>query len=90
MELTSSSTCPECGTPLVSGGLVCPRCGQPKVEMKVDVSKPDVYCPKEKKRVPIWWCLGSLVQGRETCPELVEARVNFPENRAEVRCKAQV
>ena len=28
MEPTSSSTCPECGTPLVSGGLICPHCGQ--------------------------------------------------------------
>lgn len=52
-------------------------------------SKPDIYCPKEKKRVPIWWCLGSYVQQKEQCPELIEAEVNFPENRAEVRCGAK-
>jgi hypothetical protein len=56
---------------------------------KADVSKPDVYCPRERRRVPIWWCLGSLVQRKEPCPELIEARVDFPENRAEVGCKVR-
>ncbi|GAI51848.1 unnamed protein product, partial [marine sediment metagenome] len=26
---------------------------------------------------PFWWCLGSFVQGKEQCPELIEARVDF-------------
>lgn len=32
-----SSTCPECGTPLVSGGLVCSRCGATVVSTKADL-----------------------------------------------------
>jgi hypothetical protein len=58
--------------------------------VSADVSKPDVYCPKEGRRVPIWWCLGSFVQQKKRCPELIEARVDFRENRAEVRCRAQL
>ncbi|MBA7618739.1 hypothetical protein ES703_26071 [subsurface metagenome] len=66
------------------------RCVKMRRELtKMQPSKPDVYCPKEKKRVPIWWCLGSFVQGKEQCPELIEAKVDFGENRAEVRCKAR-
>lgn len=51
------------------------------------MSKPDVYCPKERKWVPVWWCLGSLVQGKEQCPELIEAKVDFDKNKAEIRCE---
>lgn len=50
---------------------------------------PKVYCPKEDKEVPVWWCLGSFVQQRVTCAELLEATVNIVENYAEVKCKAQ-
>jgi len=47
---------------------------------------PTVYCPKDKEKVPIWHCLGSLTQGRETCPYLVRATVHGAE-WAEVECK---
>ncbi|MBA7552456.1 hypothetical protein ES705_45017 [subsurface metagenome] len=49
-------------------------------------SAPTVYCPKDDKKVPIWYCLGSLTQGRETCPYLVKATVHGGES-AEVKCK---
>ncbi|GAG82993.1 unnamed protein product [marine sediment metagenome] len=51
---------------------------------------PKVYCPKENRMVPIWWCLGSFVQQRYPCPELLEATVNISKNYAKVKCKAQV
>ena len=50
---------------------------------------PKVYCPKEKKKVPIWYCLGSYWQRRLPCAELIEATVNLAEDRASVRCRAQ-
>ncbi len=50
---------------------------------------PMVDCPKEDRMVPIWWCLGSFVQQRMACPELLEATVNIVENYATVKCKAQ-
>lgn len=52
----------------------------------MDVSKPDVYCPKERKRVPIWWCLGSLVQAKERCPYMVKAEADYKKMEARVRC----
>ena len=52
----------------------------------VDVSKPDVYCPRENRRVPIWWCLGSFVKKRAPCPFLVEARVDYGTMKAKVKC----
>lgn len=53
------------------------------------VEAPKVYCPKEGKEVSVWYCLGSFVQQRMTCPELLEATVKVAENYAEVKCKAQ-
>jgi len=47
---------------------------------------PKVYCKKEKKEVPIWWCLGSYIQGREKCDNLIEMRVKMVENYASVKC----
>ena len=47
---------------------------------------PVVYCPKEKRDVPVWYCLGSLIQGREVCPHLIKATVDRGET-AEVECK---
>ena len=47
---------------------------------------PTVYCPKENKRVPIWYCLGSLTQGRESCPYLIKAIVHGGK-WAKVECK---
>lgn len=32
-----------------------------------------VYCPKDKRKVPIWFCLGNITQHIETCPYLVRA-----------------
>ena len=52
----------------------------------MDVSKPDVYCPKENKRVPVWWCIGSFVQQKERCPHLVEIKVDYGEMKAWRRC----
>ncbi|MBU0778122.1 hypothetical protein KKF82_07675 [Patescibacteria group bacterium] len=53
------------------------------------VEAPEVYCPKENRKVPIWWCLGSFMQQRPMCPELLEATVKIAEGYAEVKCKAQ-
>jgi len=53
------------------------------------VEAPKVHCPKEDREVSIWWCLGSFIEQRMKCPELLEATVNIPENYAEVKCKAQ-
>ncbi|GAH79352.1 unnamed protein product [marine sediment metagenome] len=50
---------------------------------------PEVYCPKEKRKGPIRWCLGSFTQQRYPCPELLEATVKIAEGYAEVKCKAQ-
>jgi len=50
---------------------------------------PKIFCPKEKRKVPIWWCLGSFTQQRDPCPELIEATVKIAEDFAEVKCKAQ-
>jgi len=50
---------------------------------------PEVYCPKEERKVPIWWCLGSYTQRRFPCIELIEAKVSITECTAEVKCRAQ-
>lgn len=50
---------------------------------------PTVYCPKEGKNVPIWHCLGSFMQQRKPCPDLIEAKVSVAENYAEVKCESQ-
>jgi len=47
---------------------------------------PTVYCPKEQTRVPIWYCVGSLTQGREVCSYLIRARIHEMKC-AEVKCK---
>ena len=46
---------------------------------------PTVHCPKDSKKVPIWYCLGSLTQGRKPCPHLIKATVHGGES-AEVEC----
>jgi len=53
------------------------------------VEAPEVYCLKEKRKVPVWWCLGSYTQRRFPCPELIEATVNIAEGYAKIKCKAQ-
>jgi len=60
-----------------------------EVSMNKDIKiplAPTVYCRKDKKQVPIWYCIGSLTQGREVCPYLVKATVHDGES-AEVECK---
>jgi hypothetical protein len=47
---------------------------------------PKVYCPQEKKDVPIWWCTGSFVQAKPTCPNLIEATIENG-TKATVKCK---
>ena len=46
---------------------------------------PTVFCPKEKKDVPIWYCLGSFTQKRKGCPHCIEATVHYGK-KAEVKC----
>ena len=53
------------------------------------VEAPEVYCPKEKRKVPIWFCLGSYTRQRAKCPELLKATVKIAEGYAKVKCKAQ-
>jgi len=53
------------------------------------VEAPTVYCPKEGKKVPVWYCLGSFIQKREPCPYLIEATVDVRRNYAKVKCKAK-
>ena len=50
---------------------------------------PTIYCPKEGKNVPIWYCLGSFTQGRTICPHLIKATVYGAERRAEIECAAR-
>ncbi len=45
---------------------------------------PKVYCPKEDKKVPVWYCLGSYMQGRMPCYELEELKVDG--DNATVKC----
>jgi len=49
-----------------------------------------VYCPKEKRKVPVWWCLGSYVKAKKQCPELLTAQVDYGKNKAWVKCKATI
>lgn len=48
-----------------------------------------VYCNKEKREVPVYWCLGSYLKSHLPCAELLEATVSVKESRATVKCKAQ-
>ena len=47
---------------------------------------PKVYCPKDKKMVPIWYCLGSPFQQRMPCPDIISATVDMRKDLAEVNC----
>lgn len=47
---------------------------------------PTVYCPKECKEVPCWYCLGNVTQGRETCSSLIRAVISYGK-AAEIECK---
>ena len=52
-----------------------------------DLLKPEIYCPIDKEKVPIWYCLGSFLQGKPTCRHLEEATVRIAENFCEVKCR---
>ena len=52
-----------------------------------DILTPEIYCPEEGKKVPIWYCLGSYMQARPGCARLEEATVKISENFCEVKCK---
>ncbi len=53
------------------------------------VEAPKVHCPKEGRKVSVWHCLGSFVEQRMKCPDLLEFTVKIAEDYAEVKCKAQ-
>jgi len=55
--------------------------------MGSEESCPEVYCPKEGRTVPVWWCLGSFMQKKEKCPNLIKATVTA--DYAKVECKLQ-
>lgn len=52
-----------------------------------DIQIPEIYCPEEGRKVPIWYCLGSYTMRRPGCEQLEEATVKFAENFCEVKCK---
>ena len=41
------------------------------------VEDPMVDCPKDNRRVSVWRCLGSFVEQRMKCPELLEVTVKI-------------
>jgi len=45
-----------------------------------------VLCPKTGKPVPVYVCLGSFIQQRETCPNVKAADLNFPQKEGTVTC----
>ena len=51
------------------------------------IEAPKLYCPKDKKKVPVWYCLGSFSQSTPPCPYFAgEATVNVNKNFASVVC----
>ena len=44
-----------------------------------------IPCPRDRADVPIWYCLGSFIQGREGCPYILEAKIYYG-RRATVKC----
>lgn len=55
---------------------------------KILSEAPKVFCPKEGKKVPVWHCLGSFMQQREQCEQLIEAEVKGTEE-AKVKCRSK-
>jgi len=57
-------------------------------KMKIKrIEAPKFYCPKDKKKVPVWYCLGSFTQNRAPCPYFAgEATVNVDKGFASVVC----
>lgn len=47
-----------------------------------------VYCPRDEKEVPVWHCVGSYIQRRERCPEVIEATIKISDGYASVKCRA--
>jgi len=56
------------------------------VEVKAVNKAPKVFCPKERKHVPIWYCLGSFIQAKKPCPYCIEATVEKGGKTAKVKC----
>jgi hypothetical protein len=52
----------------------------------IDVSKPTVYCRKDKKDVPVWMCLGSYMQSVEVCRYFNGGTINISKDYAELDC----
>jgi len=46
---------------------------------------PTVFCPKENKKVPVWYCVGSFMRGRKQCPYCAEATIYYGK-KAKVKC----
>ena len=47
----------------------------------------EVYCPKEKKKVPVWYCTGSFTQNRKKCQEWSgQAEIDSTNKIAKVLC----
>ena len=53
---------------------------------KTKITCPKVYCPKEKRYVEIWWCIGSFMQQKKPCPHGIKAKVEVNKNKAKVKC----
>jgi len=51
------------------------------------VEAPKLYCPLEGREVPVWWCVGSFVQGKAVCNEFIDATVKIAEDFADVNCR---
>lgn len=51
---------------------------------------PKVYCPKDKEMVPIWYCLGSAIQQRRPCSDIISATVDWKNDSAEVNCNGWI
>ena len=51
------------------------------------VEAPKLYCPLEGREVPVWWCVGSFVQGKAACKELIEATVDINKDFSDVKCR---
>jgi len=48
------------------------------------IGVPKVSCPREKKEVPVYYCLGSFAENLEPCPHCKGATVS--PQKATVKC----
>lgn len=54
------------------------------------VEAPKLYCPVEGREIPVWWCVGSFVQGKAACKELIKATVDISKNFTDVKCNPRI